>query len=126
MSTFTHILDWFEVEVWFIDLRGYIEHEVLSQLLISSSKQLVEDVKVTLSRGTLGYTELLKEKRLKEGIESTYTCIICKFQDTSRPSSVMMNTCIRDLYLRGDWESGLIYMYIPGRFPTIITKIKYA
>ena len=114
IQIFTYIFDRFEVEVWFVDLRGYIEHEVLSQLLIRSSKQLVEDVEVTLSVGTLGYTELLEEKRLKDGIESTCTCT-CKLQDTSR-HSVMKNTCIQDLYLPGDWESALIHVCI---FPVV-------
>ena len=62
----TYIFDRLKVEVWFIYLRGDIEHEVLRQLLISSCKQLVEDVEVTLPVGTLSDTELLKKKRLKE------------------------------------------------------------
>lgn len=60
-----YIFNWFKVEVGFIDLRGDIEHEVLSELFISTSKQLVEDVEVTLPIGTLSNTKLLKKKRLR-------------------------------------------------------------
>lgn len=63
----THIIHWLIVEVGFINLGGIVEQEVLPQLLVSSSKQLVEDVEVSFSLWSLGYSKLLKEKCLKRG-----------------------------------------------------------
>ena len=59
-----YIVHWLKVEVGFINLRGGIEHEILSQLLVSSGKQLVEDVEVALSLRPLGHPELFKEECL--------------------------------------------------------------
>ena len=60
-----YIIYWLEVEVGFIDLRGGVKHEILSQLIVSSRKQLVEDVEIAFSLWTLSYSELLEEECLK-------------------------------------------------------------
>ena len=64
-----YIFNWLKVEVRFVNLGGDVEKEVLSQLLVSSGKKLIEDVEASFSIRSRSNSKLLEKKRLKWNVD---------------------------------------------------------